>query len=331
MEGFGRVMELLAALQTAPSRTGEELADRLGVTLRTVRRDIVRLRDAGFRVDATPGVYGGYRLGAGTRMPPLVLTDDEAIAVAIALRGTATATVGGLEDASARDALAKLEQLLPLGLRSRVADLRSATISLLRTPPAPADARTLTLLARACRERVTVTFAYTDGAGRTTEREAEPYRLVQTSHCWYLVARDAGDDTWRTFRADRITAPVPTRTRFRLDDPPDAERLVTEGMAVSPYSFRATLRLPVPACEALDVIPRSYGVVDPIDDDTSEVTIGFEDRRWLIHFITDLPWDVEVLDPPSIRTALADLGRRLAAKHGMKRPSTRARSGGGHV
>src|SRR5688572_15690183 len=137
MDSFGRLIDLLAALQTAPSRTGEELAERLGVTLRTLRRDIARLRDAGFRVDATPGVYGGYRLAAGTRLPPLVLTDDEVIAVAVALRGTATATVGGLAQQAARDALAKLEKLLPPGIRARVAELRDATISMLRTPPAP--------------------------------------------------------------------------------------------------------------------------------------------------------------------------------------------------
>lgn len=185
---------------------------------------------------------------------------------------------------------------------------------MLRTPPSQAEAETLIVLARACRELVRVTFTYTNSAAHSTQRLVEPYRLVQTSHCWYLVARDIDHNSWRTFRADRIVAPNLTRERFWHADPPNAERLVTDGMAVAPYPFTATLRLPVPAEQALAVIPRSYGVIDPIDDNTSQVTIGFAHDHWLVVFIAGLPWD-EVLKPASIRTALANLGRRLAAQH----------------
>jgi predicted DNA-binding transcriptional regulator YafY len=316
MDSFSRLMELLAILQTAPSRTGDELAENLGVTLRTLRRDINRLRDAGFGIEATPGVNGGYRLAAGSRLPPLVLTDDEAVAVAIALRGNAAATVAGLGDSATHDVLAKLEQLLPSRLRARVADFRETTVSMLRTPASPADAATLALLARACRERVRTRLTYASREGNTTCRDVEPYRLVQTSHCWYLAARDTSSGEWRTLRVDRVVEAQLVNAGFERHDPPDVQRLVTEAMAVAPYSRRARLRLPVPAADALDYVPRSYGLVEPVDEQSSELTIGYDHERWLVHFIADLPWDVQVIDPPSLQDALADVGRRLlAVKH----------------
>lgn len=313
MESFNRLMELVALLQSAPERTGEQLAERLGVTLRTVRRDINRLRDAGYLIEATPGVYGGYRLAAGTRLPPVVLTDDEAVAVAIALRGTTSATVAGLGDDATHGALAKLEHLLPAPLRARVADFREATVSMLRTPAVPSDAERLALLAHACRNRVQTRITYSARPDKTTSWTVEPYRLVQTSHCWYLVALATRTVEWRTFRVDRIREAHLTATRFERTDAPDPKRVVTEGTAVAPYSQRARLRLPVSAAQALGHVPRSYGLVEPIDDDSSEVTVGYEHLRWLVHFIADLPWAVEVIEPASLQGALADIGSRLLA------------------
>lgn len=313
MESFTRLMELLALLQSAPERTGEQLAERLGVTLRTVRRDINRLRDAGYVIEATPGVYGGYRLAAGTRLPPVVLTDDEAVAVAIALRGTTNATVAGLGDDTTHSALAKLEHSLPAPLRARVADLREATVSMLRTPAVPSDAERLALLAHACNHCVQTRITYSARPDKTTTWTLEPYRLVQTSHCWYLVALTVPGGEWRTYRVDRIREAQLAGTEFARRSPPDAKRLVTEGTAVAPYSQRARLRLPVSAEEGLDYVPRSYGLVEPIDAHSSELTVGYEHLRWLVHFIADLPWTVEIVEPGSLRDSIADVGKRLLA------------------
>jgi predicted DNA-binding transcriptional regulator YafY len=303
-------------LQARPSRTGEELADELGVTLRTLRRDVNRLRDAGFGIEASPGVHGGYRIAAGTRLPPIVLTDAEAVAIAIALRGTAAATVTGLGDDTAHQVLTKLEELLPSRLRGRVAALRETTISMLRTPAVPSDVGRLTLLASACRDCVRVRITYSARPERSTERVVEPYRLVQTSHCWYLVARDPESGDWKTFRVDRMADAQLLNAPFERSDPPDVERLVTEGTAVAPYSRRARLRLPVPAAEALDRVPRSYGLVEPIDDESCHLVVGYEHERWLVHFVSDLPWIVEVIDPPSLGDALGAVGQRLLAAAG---------------
>jgi predicted DNA-binding transcriptional regulator YafY len=310
---FTRLMELLAILQSAPERTGEQLSVRLGVTLRTVRRDINRLRDAGYLIEATPGVYGGYRLVAGTRLPPVVLTDDEAVAVAVALRGTTSATVAGLGDDATHGALAKLEHLLPAPLRARVADLREATVSMLRTPAVPSDAERLALLAHACNNCMQTRITYSARPDKTTTRTLEPYRLVQTSHCWYLVALTTPSREWRTYRVDRIREAQLTGATFERTNPPDPKRIVTEGTAVAPYSQRTRLRLPVSAEEALDHVPRSYGLVEPIDAHSSELTVGYEHLRWLVHFIADLPWTVEVIEPGSLRDSLADVGKRLLA------------------
>lgn len=313
VDPFVRLLELLWLLQSGGARNGDELAQRFGVGLRTIRRDIGRLRDAGFAVEATPGLYGGYRLGPGSRMPPLAVTDDEAIALAIALRGTSTATVAGVAATATSGVLAKLERLMPAELQRAVADLRETTISMLRTPPAPAEVGSLLVLAHACRDEIEVAFEYTRPGGQRRTRGVEPYRLVQTSHCWYLVGRDKSVADWRTFRVDRMIAVRLTEARFRRLDPPDPERLVTEGMSVNPYSHTATIEVPAPASEVLRFVPRSYGLVEMLDDTRSRVTIGFEHERWLVHFIADLPWNVQVLDPPSVRNALEELGHRLLA------------------
>lgn len=323
-----RLLNLLTLLQ-GNTQTGESLAASLGVTLRTLRRDIGRLREAGFAVDATPGVYGGYRLVGGSRMAPLVLSEEEALALAVALRGPSTATVEGLDGVALVDVLAKLERLMPVAGQRQVADLREATVSSLRTPPVPAKVGDLVLLARGCRECRLVEFGYSSVRAKdASPKSVEPYRLVQTSHCWYLVARDCAAAAWRTYRVDRmreITAMPRTFTRF---DPPDAERLVTEGMAVAVYAHRATIEVPASAEEVLRVVPRSYGVVDPVDEARCRVTVGFEDQRWLLQFIANLPWDVTVVDPAWLRESLADLGRRLLAAHAVEPAPTQASTGG---
>jgi predicted DNA-binding transcriptional regulator YafY len=315
MEAFVRMLDLVALLQ-GDMLTGETLAARLGVTLRTLRRDIGRLREAGFAVEATLGVYGGYRLASGSRLPPLVVSDDEALALTVALGGPSTATVEELAGVASKDLLAKLERLMPAALQQQVAALREVTVSSLRSPPAPASVAALVPLARSCRECRVVEFDYSaSGSHEPSRKRVEPYRLVQTSHCWYLVARDREKAEWRTYRVDRMTEPTVTPSTFTRIDPPNAERLVTEGIAVAVYAQRAVLEIPASADDVLRAVPRSYGLVEPIDGSRCRVTVGFDDERWLVQLIANLPWDVAVVEPQWVRESVAALGRRLVAAH----------------
>jgi predicted DNA-binding transcriptional regulator YafY len=192
LDTSARLLRLLSLLQVQPAWPGAELARRLEITPRTLRRDVQRLRDLGYPVHATPGVAGGYRLGAGAALPPLLLDDDEAVAVAVSLRTAASQTVTGVAEASLR-ALAKLEQVLPGRLRERTAALQQAMVTLPRTAPA-VDPELLMTLARACRSRQALRFGYRSRDGELSQRQAEPHRLVHTGYRWYLVARDTGRD-----------------------------------------------------------------------------------------------------------------------------------------
>jgi predicted DNA-binding transcriptional regulator YafY len=224
-ETSGRLLRLLALLQGRRDWPGPELADRLGVSARTIRRDVERLRALGYPVDALSGPAGGYRLRAGTAMPPLLLDDEEAVAIAIGLRGAASMSIAGIEETALR-ALVKLEQILPAHLRRRVGALRAATATL----PAdawggasePVDPDVLTVLASACRDREIVRFLYRRRDGERGRRRVEPHSLVSLGRRWYLVAWDAERDDWRTFRLDRLERPAPMGTRF-------AERAVPGG------------------------------------------------------------------------------------------------------
>src|SRR5690242_6716671 len=205
LETSARLLRLLGLFQSRPAWTAPELARRLGVTERTVHRDVARLRDLGYPVEARPGVDGGYRLGSGTTVPPLLLDDDEVVAVAVGLSAAAVGSIGGLDEAAVR-ALAKLERVLPARLRPRLASVRAATVAL--GPGGPAvDPEALTVLATACDMHERVRFGYETRDGSTGERTVEPHRLVLAGRRWYLVARDLAvtdGDSWRTYRLDRI-------------------------------------------------------------------------------------------------------------------------------
>src|SRR5689334_21482255 len=218
-ETSGRLLRLLSLLQTPREWPGPELADRLGVTQRTVRNDVQRLRDLGYPVHATRGSVGGYRLAAGTAMPPLLLEDDEAVAVAVSLRTAGNNAVEGLGESALR-ALTKLQQVLPQRLRGQVEALGTATSRAEysgnpRRRQTPVDGRVLTELAAAAGSREVVRFAYADHAGTGTERRVEPYRLVTLGLRWYLVAFDLVRDDWRTFRVDRMRGLHVVGHRFR--------------------------------------------------------------------------------------------------------------------
>jgi predicted DNA-binding transcriptional regulator YafY len=208
-----RLLTLLSLLQARRDWPGRELADRLAVSGRTIRRDVERLRRLGYPVESLPGPAGGYRLRAGAAMPPLLLDDDEAIAIAVGLGTAARASVSGIEDAAVR-ALVKLEQVLPAHLRRRVRALQAATTTIPGDGPT-VDARHLTLIAAACRDAERVRFAYRGRDGAASRREVEPHALVNHGRRWYLVAWDRGREDWRTFRVDRLGTPASTGVRFR--------------------------------------------------------------------------------------------------------------------
>ncbi|MFD3697945.1 helix-turn-helix transcriptional regulator [Streptomyces sp. NPDC058646] len=245
-----RMLRLLSLLQTRREWSGHELADRLGVTGRTVRRDIDRLRELGYPVEATTGHAGGYRLASGTAMPPLLLDDDEAVAITVALR-TAAGGLGGIEETALR-ALAKLEQVLPARLRGQVAALQQATSTITWEGRGPrADPGTLTVLAAACRDHEIVTFDYTTRDGTPASRRTEPHSLVASGGLWYLIAHDTHRDDWRIYHLDRITSPSPTGHRVpprALPDPgPDPAAYVAAKIATAPVRYHAVATVHAPA------------------------------------------------------------------------------------
>src|SRR6266536_2500149 len=220
-ETSSRLLELLSLLQGRRDWPGDELASRLEVSGRTVRRDIERLRRLGYPVESLTGPAGGYRLRAGSAMPPLLLDDDEAIAIAVGLRTAAGASVTGIEESAIR-ALVKLEQVLPAHLRRRVAALGSATV--VPPPGGPTvDPQQLTTIAAACRDCECLRFDYASRDGTATRREVEPHALVNRGRRWYLVAWDRQRGVWRTFRVDRLERAEPTGPRFTARSLPAAD------------------------------------------------------------------------------------------------------------
>jgi predicted DNA-binding transcriptional regulator YafY len=308
-----RLLRLLSIMQTRTDWTGPELADRLGVTVRTVRRDVARLRTLGYPVTATPGLAGGYRLGAGSRLPPLLLDDDEAVAVVLSLRTATSHTVTGIAETSLR-ALAKLERVLPSRLRQRAAALRLATVPLGGQAPTVAP-ELLTLIAEACQDQRRLTFGYRDHAGAVSVRTVQPHRLVHTGRRWYLVARDDDRDGWRTFRADRIDGPRPTGGRFTLDDPPDAAAFVAEAISAAPYRYRARVLVRAPAATVAERVPPTTGIVEAVDQDSCLLTTGADSLPMMALHLALLGPDFTVLEPPELIAELGTMAGRLHRAH----------------
>ena len=309
----GRMLQLLALLQARKSWAGAELAERLEITERTVRRDIDRLRTLGYPVEAVPGRYGGYRLGRGGSLPPLLLNDDEAVAVAIGLRSAIDGSVVGLEE-SAVSTLAKLDQLLPAHLARRVRSIHESTASLLRggIEREQVPARHLVLLTNACSAQERVRFLYRDKGGRDTSRLVEPLGVVRAGARWYLAARDLDRADWRTFRLDRISSPESVGTRFELTDAPDAVGLVTAGFASMPFPFRARIRLPLPLEEAARLLPRSLAILDEAGESTV-ADLGSSSMERMVAYLAGLAPPCEVIDPPELRAALSRHAGAVAA------------------
>ena len=306
-----RLLELLALLQGRRDWPGNELAERLEVSGRTVRRDIERLRQLGYPVESLTGPAGGYRLRAGSAMPPLLLDEDEAIAIAVGLRTAARASVTGIEQ-TAVQALVKLEQVLPPQLRRRVQALGSAT-STLPAPGPTVDPQHLTVIAAACRDSERLRFHYRSRDGTESRREVEPDSLVNHGRRWYLVAWDAGREDWRTFRIDRLAKPASTGTRFvpRTLPAKDAAAYVTRSITRATNRFEARVTLHASAEEVTSQAPLHWGTVEPIDAHSCEYRTGDDDLRWLALRIAMLDVDFEVHEPPELIAQMQALASRL--------------------
>lgn len=316
----GRLLRLLALLQARRDWPGPALAERLGVSARTIRRDVERLRELGYPVDALSGPAGGYRLRAGTAMPPLLLDDEEAVAIAVGLRGAASMSIAGIEETALR-ALVKLEQILPSHLRRRVGALRAATATL----PVGAwgggalvDPDALTVLANACRDREIVRFAYRRRDGESSRRRVEPHSLVSLGHRWYLVAWDAERDDWRTFRLDRLERPAAMGTRFAAREVPggDPARFVAANLRGAQHRHVARVTLHAPAEQIRARFPSIWGTLEPRDDASCEYRGSDDSLDWLALRIAGLGVAFDVHEPPELAERCRELGARLTRAGG---------------
>jgi predicted DNA-binding transcriptional regulator YafY len=304
-----RLLRLLALLQARPDWSGPELAERLEVSTRTVRNDVERLRELGYPVHATPGVGGGYRLGAGAALPPLLLDDDEAVAVAIGLRTAANGSVTGIQETSVR-ALAKLEQVLPSRLRHRVRAMQAATVEIPARGPT-VDPEVLTAVAAACRDHQRLRFDYRDHDGSVSVRTVEPHRLVHDRGRWYLVAWDSDRQDWRTFRADRVRPRIPTGPRFTPREVPggDVATYLLRGVGSATWRFRARVTVHAPAALVAGRLPPAV-LVEAVDEHTCIVAVGSDTPQMLAVYLGMLDLDFEVGEPPELVEQLRALAER---------------------
>ncbi len=307
-----RMLELLALLQSRHRWQGRELTQRLGISERTLRRDIDRLRTLGYPVHADSGVDGGYQLGPGARLPPLLITSDEAVAIAVGLRHAATQPICGISDA-ATGALTKIVDILPVDVRAEV-DAISASVAL--PPPAESDVslEVLTSLARASRDSERARFRYLNAAASSTERYVEPHAVVPVSWRWYLVAWDLDREDWRTFRLDRITEPQVTRRRFEPRPLPTGD----------PASFVAERLSSLPAAHLVDVVVAApveevqqqlgpWGTATQAEAHTTRIRMAVDDLSWVVLMLAALNCDIHRAEPAELRKLLHSLGSRFAA------------------
>lgn len=310
LQTSARLLRVLTLLQTRSFWSGAELAERLEVTERTVRRDIDRLRNLGYPVDATSGVAGGYRLSAGATLPPLLLEDDEALAVALGLRSTAAGSVSGMEEASLR-ALTKLEQVLPARLKRRIKALHSTIVPLHMSGPA-VELELLATLSAAVRDREVVCIGYEDSKGKESQRRIEPYGLVHSGVRWYLVAWDTARHDWRTFRVDRIRSPITTDGRFlpRALPERDLGAYVSNSIATKMYPHQARFILHAPLQEVAQRVSPLAARLEPLDDERCLLETGGHTLQMIPLYVASLGIDFEVLEPPE----LVDLVRQMTAR-----------------
>jgi len=315
-ETSARLLRLLGLLQSRRDWTGDQLAERLGVSARTVRTDVERLRALGYAVDAVPGVGGGYRLGVGAAVPPLLLDDEEAVAVAIGLRGAAAGGIDGIEETSIR-ALTKLEPLLPTRLRRRVASLTAATVTV---PPSAAaapsvDPETLMAIANACRDHERLRFDYASHSGTESRRVVEPHRIVSSGRRWYLLAHDVDRGDWRTFRVDRLRLRLPAGPRFvprYLSDAEVRERVSGE-LATAAWAYRARVTVSASAEAVAARLPWPASI-EPLDGSTCRLEVGSDSAELLAVHLGMLGADftIDPAESPELTEWLHVLAGRYA-------------------
>ncbi len=308
-----RTLRLLSLLQTHRSWPGTELAERLRVSARTLRRDIDRLRELGYPVDARPGVDGGYQLAAGAALPPLVLDDDEAVAITVCLQAGSQGAGDGLAEPSIR-ALGKLVTVLPTRLRRRVDALRAMTESAAWTavPLSDVDPAVLTDLALTCRREERLTFTYTAADARISTREVEPHRLVSLGRRWYLVAYDLTRHDWRTFRVDRLTASATTGTRFRPRTlpAPDATTFVRNAVGARRSGYTVTAEIAAPAPDVHARVGR-WCTVTALPENRTHIELTADSLDWPILLLGKAEAEFTILGPPELVAQAQEWGTRL--------------------
>lgn len=318
LETSARLLHLLSLLQVRREWTGPALAARMEVTERTVRRDVEKLRSLGYPINASPGVAGGYRLGAGAQLPPLLLDDDEALAVALGLTAVTAGPVAGIAEASVR-ALGKLEQVLPARLRPRFSSLK-ASISTITSPVSAVDPRVLTAISGAVADRRVVSFRYAAHSGELTERMAEPYRLVDAGRRWYLVAWDLGKADWRTFRVDRITSVPALRQKFTPRPLPaqDLAAYVQTAITRSPYRYDLVVRLHAPAAVVREAFGTTMATLEDEGGSRTVLRMGWDSLDTPLAQLAALGVPFDILEPAELRERAADMAERL--RHAARAP-----------
>ncbi|APU16491.1 MULTISPECIES: helix-turn-helix transcriptional regulator [Actinoalloteichus] len=307
-----RLLRLLGLLQTHRDFSGADLSARLGVSPRTVRRDVDKLRGLGYPVNAVGGVGGGYQMAAGASLPPLLLDDDEAVAIAVGLRMASVGAITGIAETSVQ-ALTKLDKMLPSRLRYQVSTLSAALVTMPLLGPT-VDPATLTAIAAAVRDRQRLRFDYVSHQGTTTLRDVEPYRLVHNGQRWYLFAWDTRPADWRTFRVDRSTLRIPTGPRFvpRALPPGDLADHVALGTTTAVRYYQAVLTMHGSAQDVADEVPPTLGLVEPIDEETCTLRIGSDSLDQLAVWVAAFGFEFEVREPPELVEHLRTLTARLS-------------------
>ncbi len=319
IETSARLLKLLSLLQVRRDWTSAELADRLEVSSRTVRTDVAKLRALGYPVEARPGVAGGYRLAAGTAMPPLLLDDDEAVAVAVGLGAAATRGLG-VEETSLT-ALAKLEQVLPARLQRRVEAVREST-SVVPGADLDVDLAVLSAVAAAIRAGERLRFRYTKHDGGESSRVTEPHRLVRWGSRWYLLAWDLDRDDWRVFRVDRMVPAAPTGARFRRRAVPEDAmvRHVVGRVRTATWKYRALILVHAPADEVAAKVGTPVEV-EAVGPSACRVEVGSDDPDRLALWVAQLGVDVEVLEGAELAAAFDRLSARFRRAAGSGPPA----------
>jgi predicted DNA-binding transcriptional regulator YafY len=305
-----RLLRVLTLLESRRDWSGADLAERLEVSTRTIRNDMVRLRTLGYPVGAAPGVAGGYRLGAGAALPPLLLDDDEAVAVAVALGSSAGGGVAGIEETSVR-ALVKLEQVLPSRLRRRVNALQAYTVPVALSGPT-VEPHLLSTIAGACRDAEVLRIDYRKHDGTESTRSVEPYRLVHLGRRWYLVAWDRDRRAWRTFRVDRLQVRSPNGPRFTPRELPaeDIGDYVMRNVRSMPMPYEVKVLVHAAAVVITERVPRGI-VVEPVDEETCAVYAKANTIEMLTLYLGMMDADFTVTEPPELVDRLRKMSERF--------------------